>query len=104
MINFILNNIVSKISPLLGSNADESLLRLRSFPEMLLLSRRGFLVFKNLPSPKKSLQKLSEHRANTNNIPIKVVRNSHQSVEDRKFENLIFYVEKRADLTLISSR
>ena len=40
----------------------------------------------------------------TNNIPIKVARNSDQSIEDKKFENLIFYVEKRSDLTLISSR
>jgi hypothetical protein len=61
-------------------------------------------MFKNLPSPIKSLQKLSEYRANTNNITIKVASNSNQSVEDKKFENLIFCVGKRADLALISSR
>lgn len=35
---------------------------------------------------------------NIHNIPIKVVRNSDQSVEGKQFENLTFYVERLADL------
>ena len=44
MLDITSKNIISKLSPLPGSSANESLLRFSGIPDTLLLSRRGFSI------------------------------------------------------------
>lgn len=71
---------------------------LEGFFSCLAATIKPFFILKTVS--KGSFNKLSQNMNNIHNIPIKVVRNSDQSVESKKFERLTVYVERLSDLTL----
>lgn len=64
-----------------------------------LLNNTGLQIKTDTPC-KGVLFGYPKYNTNINIVPIKVARKHHQVLEGSKFENAIFYYERRADLAL----